>query len=323
LELLFEVQTRGAVHALDIMQMKNVSYYREGMGYPQEFLVASVNGMLNLYTFADDPNGKAGITLDFYCSRHCQTYIISISIHENFILSTDIVSYMKIHELQEKVLPNGKKDKKLQLVEVGRDFASRWITAAEFMSRDLLAVADYNCNLFILKKRHSDSLKIDRLEEVAQIHLGDAVNVIAPASNLLGSLNDFDDTEPSNSLISQLRLNEVRPRFIMGCTSGTLSVMCPLSETQFQFLSKIESALETIVYGHGNLSHEKWRSIVSNQVCHQAPDSQTNKCANFIDGDLIELVLSLSEQDQQRVAKRVQIDADDLIAIVQMLHQTH
>jgi DNA damage-binding protein 1 len=164
-----------------------------------------------------------------------------------------------------------------------------------------------------------------RLDVRGEFHLGDMVNCIQHGSlvmhqattNASGSdsvgdtiMGEASSSTPSSSASSsssssnsttstiEALTSDVRGTLVFGTVSGRIGVVARLTETQFQFLLQLQTALNTIIVSVGNLSHDEWRSFHNDRRY----TTKESKSKHFIDGDVIERLLDLSKDKQEAVA---------------------
>ena len=65
-----------------------------------------------------------------------------------------------------------------------------------------------------------------------------------------------------------------------------LGLIAQISETFYDFLLKLQKNLTNVIKSVGKIDYDYWRNFSS--------EKKTEKCTNFIDGDIIESFLDLS-----------------------------
>lgn len=72
-----------------------------------------------------------------------------------------------------------------------------------------------------------------------------------------------------------------------------------ISDSFYNFLHELESKLTEVIKSVGKIKHSFWRSF--------ATEIKTEPCEGFIDGDLIESFLDLSQDKMKEVAVGLQV----------------
>jgi DNA damage-binding protein 1 len=191
-----------------------------------------------------------------------------------------------------------------KLEEIGRDSNSNWMTAIEILDDDTFIGAENGCHLFTLKKNADAATEEDRsrLEVIGEYHVGEFINTFKHGS-LTRKVSDGDSVDKY-------------PTVLFGSINGMVGVLAQLPKEQYQLLTKVQAALAKVVKGVGDLDHTEWRSF--------STERKTVKSRNYIDGDLIESFLTLSQGDMDKVVESVgSTTCDDLTKIIEELMQLH
>lgn len=130
-------------------------------------------------------------------------------------------------------------------------------------------------------------------------------------------LGEFVNTFRHGSLVMRLPDPEAKeiPTVIFGTVNGVIGVVASLPQDLFQFLLRLQNAMEKTVQGLGGLSHSEWRSFSSER---KVADSK-----NFIDGDLIEQFSDLSNHSMQEVADSMGAPVAEISKKVEELSRLH
>ncbi|CAH1759117.1 8184_t:CDS:10 [Entrophospora sp. SA101] len=258
-------------------------------------LLVSVNSKVSLFNLQEDNSGRSNIIP--MCSYSCLTLALYVVTRGHFILVADL--FRSITVLMYKEL--NKDNKKLELI--ARDLNAKWLTAVETLDDDDYLACDSNGNMFILE-RNSDEAEDsarDKLHQSGLYHLGDSINKLRHGS-LAINRPDSDLTVDTD---------------ILFCTvSGSLGVVSRLTEEKFNYLKKLEKALESYTSSIGGLSNEAWRAF-------RSIDGKMQESRNFIDGDFIESILDLSHKQQAEIAAICEVKHDEMIKIVEELTRLH
>ncbi|CAH8550615.1 unnamed protein product [Dicrocoelium dendriticum] len=123
-----------------------------------------------------------------------------------------------------------------------------------------------------------------RLVDCAYFHTGDFINVIVKG-NLVMQSND--ERWPAIG----------GPAHLYGGVSGCLGLIIQISPILFAFLKEIESRLNKLISPVGGFAHDTWRAFRADRVSRMAH--------NFVDGDLIETLLDLSNEDKAKLVRNL------------------
>ncbi|CAL8070914.1 unnamed protein product [Calicophoron daubneyi] len=128
--------------------------------------------------------------------------------------------------------------------------------------------------------------EVQRLADCAYIHTGDFINVFV-RGNLV--MQNNEERWPAIG----------HPAYMYGSVSGSLGLIIQISPILFAFLKEIESRLASLVVPVGGFPHDTWRAFKTDRVVRMAH--------NFVDGDLIETLLDLSNEDKAKLVKGLRI----------------
>ena len=92
-------------------------------------------------------------------------------------------------------------------------------------------------------------------------------------------------------------------------------MIAPLTKSQYTFLSRLETILESVIHGIGGLSHSEWRSFHN--------ERKTEIKSNYVDGDLIEMTLELPTNKLQQVATQMNCSVEELTKRVEEATRVH
>lgn len=112
------------------------------------------------------------------------------------------------------------------------------------------------------------------MPEVAQIHLGDMVNVFRHGSLVMQNVGER--TTPTMGCI------------LYGTVSGAIGLVTQIPFDFYEFLRTLEERLTYTIKSVGKIDHSFYRSYNS-EVKNEA-------CEGFIDGDLVESFLDLNRE---------------------------
>jgi len=278
LELAHETSVKGAVY--DIQTLAGG-------------ILAGINSKVCLYRCKAVEDGLYGLQLE--CSHHGHIIALSLRVRGDFVLVGDIMKSMCLLSYKEE---------EATLEEIGRDPNSNWMTAIEVLDDDTFIGAETSCNIFTLKKNADAATDEERsrLEVIGEYHVGEFVNKFRPGS-LRRKVTDNDAVDKY-------------PTVLYGSVNGQIGVLAQLPQEQYNFLNKVQQAMNKVVKGVGGLDHSEWRSFSN--------DRKTSKAKNFIDGDLIESFLLLEQSDMDKVVAGVEgSNLDDITKLIEELTQLH
>lgn len=132
---------------------------------------------------------------------------------------------------------------------------TNWTTAVEILDEDTFLGAETNMNLYVCKRDASACDEVrPHMNEVAQFHLGEMVNVITKGSLVMSQPGDM-----------HLPLNM---SFLYGAVHGTVGVIVPIKQELYQLLNDVQNNLSKIIKSVGRIEHSFWRTFVSDRkVC--------------------------------------------------------
>jgi DNA damage-binding protein 1 len=189
-----------------------------------------------------------------------------------------------------------------------RDFNPSWISACKILEDgNTFLAADNECNLFVTTKIDAASDE-DRvaLKLVGHYHLGSFINCFRSGSLVM--------RQPDS------RLSSV-PTVLAGGVQGSIHLFASLPKQEFDMLNALQHELQNVIRGVGGLSHAEYRRFRSPFF-----DLSWHNEGNFIDGDLVESLLELSNETKAKVLQGLEVmnlDADDIEALVEELARLH
>ena len=240
--------------------------------------VVSVNAKIELLEWRPDHS------VEHVADHYGHVIALFLRCRGDFILVGDLMRSMTL--LRYDQVSN-------RLEMIAKDYGSIWMTAAEILSEDLFIGADDDRNLYI--NHRSEEGESSKLKEVANIHLGEQVNVmrygrlVAPEPGVQG----------------------VRPAPLLYCTvNGSLGAVASLTEEQYLLFQRLESKMALAITPIGGLTHAAWRAP------HRSVKT-TAAHTGFIDGDLVEQYLDLPLSEQKLLADALSISHQDLYKAVE------
>ena len=240
------------------------------------------------------------LQLESLCSYHGYIVAISVAICGAFIIVGDLmksVSVLTYDPTQNKIN------------EAYRDYATNYMTCVEAIDEDIFLGADNTSNVFTLKRSENLSNDNNQLEESAQYHLGDMINQFRHGEILqlilLGSLVlPISETE-----------RMIEPKIIYGTLNGSLGIIAKISKSLIKLLVKMEKSMNIHVKPIGDLSHDKWRTFLSERG-HFVLENR-----HFIDGDLIESYIDLDTPLKEAIYEDLKEDIDSMDSLTKLIEE--
>jgi len=232
-------------------------------------LIAGINSRIQVYEW-----DKSSSILNPVCGHSGHTIALQIDVRGDLILVGDLMKSLQLHVY---------KDSSKSIDLVARDFNPAWMASSMMLSETHFIGADSSYNLFTLRFNESASDEDRcRLNMVGQYHLGDFVNRFREGS-LVMRLPDSD--------LSKL------PTVLFGSINGAIGVIAALPDEHYKLLNEVQNVLRRRINGVGGLSHAEWRSF---QTAFLRGDMATT---GYVDGDLLEQLLDLSNTEQQEILR--------------------
>lgn len=169
------------------------------------------------------------------------------------------------------------------------------MTAVSVVSDSHFLGAENSMNLFVLAKNNeavSDEER-ERLDVVAEYHLGDLVNRLRPGA-LAAPINDAHSF----------------PSTLFATVAGSIGIIAHLDDAHFTFFRSVQDAVRKHST-RGVFSHQDYRRF-ENERRHASD-------AGFIDGDLVESLLAADASLQSVVAKEVGCTTQELLMRIELL----
>eukprot|EP01083_Nonionella_stella_P074583 202363_1 len=294
---------KGRILVLKVVEKKFVQVYaHEVKGAVYSFndfsgkLLAGVNSTVHLFEWTD--RGDENRHLKAETKHHSHVLALFLRSRGDFIVVGDLMQSMSllIYKPMDKTI-----------LEIARDYNSNWMTAIEMFDDEVFIGAENSYNLFAVRKNTQAVTDEERskLDVVGRFHLGDFVNVFRHGSLVMKMPDQDVQMSSGKGEQEDLQFTSFEPKLLFGTQSGRVGVVAPLSETQFEFLRKLEKILqEEIILGCGGIKHAEWRMFCNEQG--------TKACLNFIDGDLIEQCLLLHPERIAQIAGKMDVTVDFL-----------
>ncbi|KAF9365058.1 DNA damage-binding protein 1a [Mortierella sp. NVP85] len=260
-------------------------------------LLCGINERLCLYAWKTRENQASESNLILECSHRGFVLVLSLAIHGEFIIAGDLIRSMTLLRYT-----NGK------ITEIARDAWPDMLTALEAIDDETFIAADNASSIFTLVKNTETTSEDEakRLQWSGGWHLGDQINRFKHGSLVMTNL---ENDAPAV------------PKLLFATVSGTIGVIATLTTERYALLHHLESNMSKVIKGVGGLSHSSWREFRS--------DSRTLPSTNFVDGDLIELFLDLSQDEINDVlegadgGEPIKVPVEEITRLVEELSRLH
>ena len=167
------------------------------------------------------------------------------------------------------------------LTETARHYQTVWGTAVACVGEGMWLEADAEGNLMVLHQNTGGVTSDDkrRLEVTSEMRLGEVVNRIRSIE-----VNEMDSRAPA----------PVTPKAFMATVEGSIYLFGLIAPTHRDLLMRLQAALAPMVGSLGNVPFNTYRAF-KNQV------KEAEEPYRFVDGELIEGFLNLTEELQESV----------------------
>ncbi|CAO3569563.1 unnamed protein product [Mortierella alpina] len=260
-------------------------------------LLCGINERLCLYSWKTAEKLTAECNLTLECSHRGFIMILSLAVHGEFIVAGDLIRSMTLLRYHDK-----------KIVEIARDASMDMLTALEVIDDETFIAADNASSIFTLIKNTETTSEDEakRLQWSGGWHLGDQINRFKHGSLVMA--NQEGDAPAV-------------PKLLFATVSGAIGVVATLTQDKYELLHRLESNMSKVIKGVGGLDHASWRKFRS--------DARTLPSTNFVDGDLIELFLDLSQDELNDVlegandGEPIQVPVEELTKLVEELSRLH
>ena len=263
----------GRLELLHVVQVPGAVYSLKSFN---ELILCSINATIALYSI-DLDNGFKEVG-----SYSGSVLSLMLKTKGDFVIVGDL--------MKSVTLLNYQKDKPEKFVEIAQDFECKWMLALEFIDDDSFLCCENFCNLFTLIKNPdvSSEAEQNKLVQFGQFYLGESVNVFTHGSLVMDTAESRPDFIQGKSII-------------FGGVSGSVGLVIPISEDAYNILMAAQTRFLASDYttSVGNIEHADWRAY-RNLVIKKTPQ-------NFIDGDVVEILLELPRLDMTNLISDVEI----------------
>ncbi|TMW57264.1 hypothetical protein Poli38472_003189 [Pythium oligandrum] len=293
LQLVTEREVKGAVYCLNAFNGK---------------VLAGVNSKTQLYKWSETADNEKELVSE--CGHYGHTLVLYMESRGDFIVVGDLMKSISL--LNYKQLDGS-------MEEIAKDLNSNWMTSVGIIDDDTYIGSESDFNLFVVQRNSgaaSDEER-SRLETVGEYHLGEFVNrfrfgslvmqnnqstgsttstpalAAAATSSDMVDVHDNDSAMPSTSVASSPSGIRNHSSMLFGTVSGMIGVVFSISKEEYQWLVRLQQAINKVIKGVGGFSHKEWRTFENRRT--------VNEARNFIDGDLIESLLDLPRDQVGKV----------------------
>ncbi|KAE8747775.1 hypothetical protein FOCC_FOCC005387 [Frankliniella occidentalis] len=261
-------------------------------------LLTSINSTVRLFEWTTEKE------LRLECTHFNNIIALYLKTKGDFLLVGDLMRSMTL--LQYKTMEGS-------FEEIARDYNPNWMTAIEILDDDTFLGAENFANLFVCQKDSAATTDEERqqMQAVGQFHLGDMVNVFRHGSLVMQHVGET--STPTQGCV------------LFGTVSGAIGLVTQIPADFYEFLHEVEERLSQVIKSVGKIEHNFWRSFNT--------EIKTEPCEGFIDGDLVESFLDLTQDKMKEVVTGVQIDngsgmkqdatVEDLVKTVEDLTRIH
>ncbi|KAK9886320.1 hypothetical protein WA026_015830 [Henosepilachna vigintioctopunctata] len=261
-------------------------------------ILATINSTVRLFEWTAEKE------LRLECSHFNNVQALHLKTKGDFILVGDIMRSMTL--LQYKTM-EGSFD------EIARDFNPNWMTAIEILDDDVFLGAENSYNMFVCQKDSAATNDEERqqMQEIGHFHVGEMINVFRHGSLVMQNLGET--STPTSGCV------------LFGTVGGSIGLITQIPAQFYDFLLDLQSKLANVIKSVGKIEHSYWRAFHT--------DMKMEQSEGFIDGDLIESFLDLTQEKMKEVAEGLQMvgeggmkqecTVDDLVKIVEDLTRIH
>ncbi|KAF2659191.1 hypothetical protein K491DRAFT_689546 [Lophiostoma macrostomum CBS 122681] len=256
-------------------------------------IVAALIKTIVVYTL--EYRTKSKPTLVKAASFRCSTAPIDITVNSSLITIADLMkSAVVVHyKPGETGLPD-------TITEVARHFQTTWATAVANVGENTYLESDADGNLIVLYRDPNGVTEDDqrRLTVSSEMLLGEQVNKI----------RTIDVATAPDAVVV--------PRAFMGTVEGSIYLFGLISPSHQNLLMTLQSNLAELVHVPGNVPFAKYRAF-KNQV------READEPYRFVDGELVERFLDLSEDLQDKAVEGLDADVEAVKAMVEAFRRLH
>lgn len=251
-------------------------------------LLASINSTVRLFEWTAEKE------LRLECSHFNNIIALFLKTKGDFILIGDLMRSMTL--LQYKTMEGS-------FEEIARDYNPNWMTAVEILDDDVFLGAENSYNMFVCQKDSAATTDEERsqMHEVGQFHVGDMINVFRHGSLVMQNIGET--STPTRGCV------------LFGTVGGAIGLVTQIPQNFYEFLLDLQNKLSSVIKSVGKIEHSFWRAFHT--------DIKTENSEGFIDGDLIESFLDLSQDKMKEVADGLGMTVEYLVKMIEDLTRIH
>lgn len=234
-------------------------------------------------------------------SYRTATAPIDLAVTNNIIAVTDLMKSVSLVEYTP-----GRGGIPDSLSETARHYETLWGTAVANVGKNTYLASDAEGNLIVLEQDVASFSNEEkrRLRVISEMNLGEMVNRIRPISVV-----------PSASAA-------VIPRAFLATVEGSMYLYATIAPSKQDLLMRLQTELAKAVKSPGHVEFALWRAFKS-----QVRDMGEEGPMRFVDGELVEAFLDLSDAEQEIVVQGLGIDvpggAEEMRGLVEGLRRVH
>lgn len=243
----------------------------------------------------------------------CSTAPIDMTVNGNVIAIADLMKSLVLVEYRPG--EDGLSDK---LAEVARHYQTTWATAVAEVDTNTYLQSDAEGNLAVLVRNPEGVTDDDkkRLQATSEILLGEMVNrirridvVAQPDAVVVPRAFMATVSNKSHTSYTRTQTNKTQ-------VEGSIYLFGLIQSAYLDLLITLQSNLGTIVPAPGDLDFARYRAF-KNQV------RESEEPYRFVDGELVEKFLDLTEEQQTAACKGLGRDVEEIRGLVEGLRRLH
>lgn len=258
-------------------------------------------------------SSKRSASLEKVASYRTSTVPIDLAIHDNIIAVADLMKSVSLVEF----VPGKTSGEPPELIEVARHFQSYRTTAVSHIEGDSYLEADDEGNLTVLRRNRDGVTPEDRhrLEVTSEMNLGELVNKITkinvePTADAIVVPKAFVVTVSSSfSSLSSKSLTYIQ-------SEGSIYLFATIVQKSQDLLMRLQTSMAELVHSPGNIPFNRYRSFKNSE-------RETEEPFRFVDGELIERFLDVSDELQLEICKGLGPGVEDVRNMVEELKRLH